>query len=40
MLDKNASYQVIPCIPEVFFGNTWEIILDLLPLTQYILYAI
>lgn len=36
MIDKNASYQVIPSIPEVFSGNTWEIVLDLLPFSQYI----
>lgn len=31
MLDPRASYQVIPSIAEVFSGDVWQIVLDLLP---------
>jgi hypothetical protein len=40
MLDPHASYQVIPSVPEVFDKSVWDIIVDLLPKTEYIFYYV
>lgn len=30
MLNRNASYQLIPSLPEVFSASSWQIVLNLL----------
>jgi hypothetical protein len=36
MVHQKASYQVIPAIPEIFSLDIWSLLIELLPLSQYL----
>jgi hypothetical protein len=36
VLVTDASYQVLPSIPETFPGDVWDLVMEVLPLTMYL----